>query len=397
MIRTIAPIIFSLGLGLLLSFSANKILKVFIRRFWKRVSSGIPFRYIVFVLILSAMLWLAGKLSGSATIMLVGASVLAVSNLSGLLLTVTLPIPLMIDLLIRKYRNSVNRPTPISYDPSRRYFLKTSATAFPALALGTAGTGMAGSFQSVRMPEKELYFRGLSDDLDGFRILHLTDLHLGYYFNLPDLEETLQLSEQHHPDLILVTGDIADDLRQLPEALERIDQAKSRYGAFASLGNHEYIRNINEVRDIFKQSAVPLLVNDHAEVRHKDSTLVIAGIDDPRTMRGDITDFLDQSIGQSLTNAPENGFRVLMSHRPRALDVAAGFNIDLVLAGHTHGGQVGLYGKSLFEGMVEREPYMWGLYKNQSTQLYTSAGLGHWFPFRLNCPPEAPVIILRKI
>ncbi len=397
MIRTIAPVIFSLGLGLLLSFSANKILKVFVRRFWKRVFSGVPFRYIVFVLIISAMLWLAGKLSGSATILLVGASVLAVFSLSGLLLTVTLPIPLIIDLLIRKYRSFADRTPAVSHDPSRRYFLKTSATAFPALALGTAGTGMAGSFQSVRIPEKEVYFEGLSDELDGFRILHLTDLHLGYYFNLPDLEEALRKSEQHHPDLILVTGDIADDLRQLPDALQLIDQAESRYGAFASLGNHEYIRNINEVRDIFKRSAVPLLVNGHTEVRHKDSPLVIAGIDDPRTMRGDITNFLDQSIGQSLKKAPEHGFRILMSHRPRALDVATGFKVDLVLSGHTHGGQIGLYGKSLFEGMVEREPYMWGLYRKNNTQLYTSAGLGHWFPFRLNCPPEAPVIILRKI
>jgi predicted MPP superfamily phosphohydrolase len=51
----------------------------------------------------------------------------------------------------------------------------------------------------------------------------------------------------------------------------------------------------------------------------------------------------------------------------------------------------------LFEGMVEREPYLWGKYKKDKTQLYTSAGMGHWFPFRLNCPPEAPLIELKKV
>jgi predicted MPP superfamily phosphohydrolase len=346
----------------------------------------------------ASVLWATGKLSGSTTVLLFGASILASINLSGLLLSATLPIPLVIELLYRKYKSRVKREKHVArvVDPSRRYFLKTTATAFPALALGTAGTGMVGSFQHVRFPEKEVYFNDLSTDLEGFRILHLTDLHLGYYFNLPDLEETLKNSEGLNPDLILLTGDVADDLRQLPEALRMIGHAKSRYGAFASLGNHEYIRDIHLVKKIFDDSSVPLLVNNHAVIRHHKSRLVIAGADDPKTMRGDITPFLNQTISQSLDRAPEESFRILMSHRPRALDVTENFDINLILAGHTHGGQIGLEGRSLFEGMVEKEPYMWGFYKKNDVQLYTSAGLGHWFPFRLNCPPEAPVFILRR-
>jgi uncharacterized protein len=84
-----------------------------------------------------------------------------------------------------------------------------------------------------------------------------------------------------------------------------------------------------------------------------------------------------------------------MSHRPDAFDHAAVRGIDLTLAGHTHGGQIGMFGRSVFESYWP-ERYLWGRYERNGSQLYTSAGVGHWFPFRLGCPPEAPVIELTR-
>jgi predicted MPP superfamily phosphohydrolase len=85
----------------------------------------------------------------------------------------------------------------------------------------------------------------------------------------------------------------------------------------------------------------------------------------------------------------------MLSHRPAAFDAAAENGVDLTLAGHTHGAQVGLFGRSLLEPLWP-EARLWGHYRQGVSQLYTSSGVGHWFPFRLGCPSEAPVIELRR-
>ena len=119
-------------------------------------------------------------------------------------------------------------------------------------------------------------------------------------------------------------------------------------------------------------------------------------MDDPVSLRNDVAPFLRRTLDLTIKSTTEDSFNVLMSHRPKTLDVVENKNVDLILSGHTHGGQVGHNSRSIFEGMIEKEPYMWGKYKKGTTQLYTSAGMGHWFPFRFNCPPEAPIIILKS-
>lgn len=163
-----------------------------------------------------------------------------------------------------------------------------------------------------------------------------------------------------------------------------------------SLGNHEYMRGIEDVKRIVAAGPVPLLINDGQRIIHAGSPIFLGGADDPKRMRGDVDPFLDKAVQKTMSKADYNDFKILMSHRPKALDVAGKYDVDLILSGHTHGGQIILNGKSAFEGMVEREPYLWGKYKKDQTQLYTSAGMGHWFPFRFNCPPEAPLIELKK-
>ena len=96
-----------------------------------------------------------------------------------------------------------------------------------------------------------------------------------------------------------------------------------------------------------------------------------------------------------MNGAPADGFTILMSHRPEGLNAAAALGIPLTLAGHTHGGQFGWFGRSIFEPWLPHR-YLWGKYQKDQSQLYTSAGVGHWFPFRLGCPPEAPIIVLKR-
>ena len=104
---------------------------------------------------------------------------------------------------------------------------------------------------------------------------------------------------------------------------------------------------------------------------------------------------MTETVNKAMADANGEAFKLLLSHRPRALDVAGPADIDLILAGHTHGGQLGYQGRSVFEDYLKNR-YLWGRYSKGKTQLYTSSGVGHWMPFRLGCPPEAPIITLER-
>jgi hypothetical protein len=278
---------------------------------------------------------------------------------------------------------------------ARRAFLKRAAIVAPAVTLSLGVTGMVRSYSGVDVSLKKLTFPSLPPDLEGLRILHLCDLHLRYYVTLADLEPVLRDAEKYRPDLVLVVGDIADDLKQLPDALRMIDQLKAPLGTVASLGNHEHFRGVDRVRSIFDKAPIPLFVDQSIVVKKGNTRLLVAAIDDPVHMGEKDLSFYRTRIDATLEKADPYDFSVLMSHRPDALDHASERKIDLTLAGHTHGGQMGLFGRSVFE-TVWPERYLWGHYRRGNSQLYTSSGVGHWFPFRLGCPPEAPVIELHR-
>lgn len=280
-------------------------------------------------------------------------------------------------------------------DHGRRSVITIGAAAFPLIAVGAGVTGIFQSGGRVRMPEVTLTWKDLPPSLVGLRILHLSDIHLGYYHNLDDLEAIMLEAERHRPDLVLVTGDISDDLSMLPGALRIIDGLKAPLGTFASLGNHEYYRGIRDVLSAIDKGPIPLLRNSGQSVKVGSAAIHISGADDPAATHGVTTaDFLRRTVDAALDGAPSNVFHILMSHRPKGFNEAAKQGIDLTLSGHTHGGiQIGFAGRSVLEPWYPEE-YFWGHYRKGNSQLYTSGGVGHWFPFRLGCPPEAPIYIL---
>jgi hypothetical protein len=277
----------------------------------------------------------------------------------------------------------------------RRKFLRNAAAVFPAVALTSSVVGMTDSFSKIRVPVRTIPITDLPESLVGFKIAHLSDSHLGIYVGLRDLKLAVELIKPHQPDLALVTGDISDDLGILGGAIEIISSLEPLHGIYASVGNHEYYRGIERVREIFETAPFPMLINENRLIEIGDTTVAIGGTDDPRIMRGDISQSLRDTIETTMGPAPSQSFKILMSHRPSGFNHAANMGIDLVLAGHTHGGQLGMFGRSLFESMMP-DTYLWGIYRRDKTTLHTSGGMGHWLPFRLGCPAEAPILILEK-
>jgi predicted MPP superfamily phosphohydrolase len=239
-------------------------------------------------------------------------------------------------------------------------------------------------------------FRNLPRDLDGFRILHVSDSHLGPYIDLDDVESMLLDAERFNPDLMLISGDIADHLDLLPGAIKLLESLRVPYGAYACMGNHDYYRGPLRVMAQFDKSSIPMLINRGLTVKVGGTDLFIGGADDPRYLGRPIDGFMRATIDKTLTDANSDSFRVMMSHRPTGFDRAAEQGVELTLAGHTHGGQIGFLGKPVFARWGQ-EKYVRGKYQIGDSLLYTSSGVGHWFPFRLGCPREAPVIELRKL
>lgn len=372
-------------------------LRLFAKEWWKnktirKISWSLPL-----IGLFGTLLWFLGVDYNIGIIMYAGAIITAIVFVTELCLTFSLPFSgfvHFINFLIEKFQNKSESEIS-TVDINRRKILLSTAAAIPLISLSSGVAGVVQTFSSVDVFLKPIKFAGLPDDLNGFRILHLSDLHLRHYVTLTDLEDVLIQAEKFSPDMILMTGDIADDLQLLPDALNLIEQFNAPFGSYASLGNHEHFRGIEQVLRIFEKSPIPLFVNESITSQVGKSSLFIGGIDDPVRMGAKEMQFYKHTIDKTLLKEKNADFKILMSHRPDALDYAAQTGINLTLAGHTHGGQMGINGRSVLESYFP-DRYLWGDYSIGESKLYTTSGMGHWFPFRLGCPTEAPVIELVK-
>lgn len=378
--------------GLIVAFGLIQFLflKYFHKRWWQKRWV----RYSSWVLPVSGLIgvfmWIAGEYYTKDWLAIPGALTAVLSFILEFCLILSLPISGIIRLigyLIEKADKSDE------VDTKRRQVINSITAAVPLVTLSVGASGVITAQSFVKVEQKNLKIADLPEKLKGFKILHLSDLHLRHYVSLDDLSDTLEEAAKFKPNLTLVTGDIADDLTMLPDALKMISELKTDLGTFACLGNHEYFRGINKVHSLFDKSPVPLFVNKGVNLSYNDQPIFIGGIDDPRHMGAKEHAFFRNTINITLNETTSDSFKILMSHRPDALDYASKNDINLVLAGHTHGGQLGWDGRSVFES-VWPDRYLWGEYKINATSLYTSCGMGHWFPFRLGCPAEAPVLEL---
>jgi hypothetical protein len=391
------PVIFGLIFMGILGGAVALFLKAFNPLWWR-------LRWIKRVIVLTTAIgciaiisWALGIAYGIRLMLSLGATAAALTIIILIALILSLPLSGLIHGLGwigKKISQKIQKAEIRTFDPQRRIFLKSAAAAIPSLTVLAGADGFGQSFASTDIRRITLSFANLPADLIGLKILQISDCHLGFYVGLSDLEQLLTKADEIKPDLVLVTGDLSDDLNILPDALKLIGQLKPRYGIFSSLGNHEYYRGIKKVFNIYQDGPIPLLVSEGRLMPIGDARLFIGGADDPRWLRRDNTEFLRNTVEKAMEGASPDSFKILMSHRPEAFNYAAIRKVDLTLAGHTHGGQIGFAGRSVFEPLLSRK-YLWGNYFHENdSQLYTTAGVGHWFPFRLGCPSEAPLIIL---
>ena len=343
------------------------------------------------------LFWLAGALLDWVWLTAIGAGLLSsiYLYLLGLLIAQFVAGPIHLGEQFYDWRR---RPHLESGPPSpqRRRFLRFALASIPVATTTVATGGIIRAATPAHIPQIPMVYAGLPAQLAGLKILHLSDIHQGPYIHRKDVEELVNRAAPLAPDLVLVTGDICDHMPEYLDTLKIIETLAPPHGIFASLGNHEHFRGLQQVFRSFSRSNIALLVNEGLTLNIGGQLLYIAGADDPLYLRGlDAYQKLRGYVEKSCDGAPANAFHILMSHRSQALDYAASLGMELILSGHTHGFQIGQGGRSLFDTWMP-ERYIWGHYKREDSQLYTSAGVGHWFPFRLGCPPEAPLITLHN-
>jgi predicted MPP superfamily phosphohydrolase len=276
---------------------------------------------------------------------------------------------------------------------ARRDFLRRAAAVVP-LGAGVVGAMSMANDDPPRLRRISLKFPDLPADLHGLRILQLSDLHLGAGPSSADLKALLDSLRAEPPDLVVLTGDVADKVEELEAALALVTEFAPRLGVYAALGSHEYLNDIERMLPVYQRSSLKLLINQTAQLRIGDTTLFISGVDDP-VFHGDPRPFYEQAVAMCAADTVGVGFRLLLCHRPNGFEAAARYGFDLTLSGHTHGAQLGLLGRSAIE-VLFGIPYQWGLYRRGPSHLYTTSGFGQWFPFRLNCPAEVPLIVLER-
>jgi hypothetical protein len=268
---------------------------------------------------------------------------------------------------------------------SRRGALKALVAGSVGLGTGTLAYGMAYERHRIERLEIDLPVTGLPHALDGVRIGLITDVHHSETVSADEVSRAVALLQERRPDLIVLGGDYVSfgDRRYVGPVAERLAPlAHAPHGSFAVLGNHDDDR---EMPAALQQQGFTVLRDQRTSVSLKGETLDLAGLRFWTRRPADLARVLQGTSGTT----------ILLAHDPRRLTEAAAFDVQLVLSGHTHGGQVLLPGVGAVAG--RKFPVLAGTGREGNATVFVSRGVGTvYVPVRINCPPDVAVLTLRR-
>lgn len=275
---------------------------------------------------------------------------------------------------------------------TRRDVLKLSAASVTTLGLGVLGYGCAVR-QSVEISRVEVKIANLPRAFDSLTIAHLTDIHHGIYTGAEYIDRCVQIVNGLQPDVIALTGDFTyGGKRYVEPCAEALSGLRARVGVYAALGNHDYYVGASSVALALKRAGCTMMIDQLDRLELRGESLWLAGVDDFYYGTTDLR--------RLLRDVPRDAARVVLSHNPDFIEEFAAKNehADLMIAGHTHGGQIRfpLVGAPQIVSPYGQQ-YAAGLNRKDAMQVYTSRGLGTiLLPTRVDCPPEIVLFTLRS-
>lgn len=250
--------------------------------------------------------------------------------------------------------------------------------------------GAHNDLYDIEVTHHEVFVDDLPTSFDGYRIAFLTDTHVAGFVRRAFYREILGQVRAFEPDAVIFGGDFVTWHRDIALAAEVLTvELRPRDGMFAILGNHDYWAGADEVVAAFAARGVEFIVNRSAVITRGSDRLPIVGIDEVYRGRPDV-DAAFAGVGE---DAPCIG----VSHHPDIIDLLDGRRIDLLLCGHTHGGQIRFpfFGAVVVPSLHEAE-YASGFHRVRRVLMYVSRGIGAIPPVRILCRPEVATFVLRK-
>ena len=308
----------------------------------------------------------------------------------GVVFAIFLCIPVFIILaLIYALVNRISHKVPVEERTGRRAFFRTVGTLVPLAAMGGAGYAAYEGQREIVVTHESFGYTNLPPGLVDYKIVQLSDIHIGPSIDLDDFDEILRLALLEHPNRVVITGDLIDKIQWLPEVCDRLKVFAKQIpdGVDYILGNHEFHHDVNKIVDDIKtKTPLNVLINDNIQIMGGKQPVYIAGVSYDNERRKENREAM---IDKALSGIPNNAFVILLAHHPEFFDEAIERNVPLTLAGHTHGGQIILFG---MPWAPIGTPYVKGRYTEKNSVCYVNNGSGHWFPIRINCPREITVI-----
>jgi len=270
-------------------------------------------------------------------------------------------------------------------------FTHDSALGVPLLALAVTCLGFVNARRVARVVKVEVPIPGLPEELHGYSIAQISDIHVGPTIRRPYLNAIVTKVNGLRPDAIAVTGDLVDgSVQRLAMHTAPLARLSAPDGAFFVTGNHEYYSGVEQWVTEVRRLGLRVLLNEHVIRSRGRAKVMIAGVTDYTAQHFDPTHRSDPH--QAAAGAPEDvAVRILLAHQPRSAPAAADAGFDLQLSGHTHGGQ--FFPWNLFVPL--QQPFVAGLNRVRSLWVYTSRGTGYWGPpKRFGAPSEITLVRL---
>jgi predicted MPP superfamily phosphohydrolase len=237
----------------------------------------------------------------------------------------------------------------------------------------------------------------LPAEFQGLRVVQLSDVHHSPFLDEERINEAVRMANDLGPDLVVLTGDYISHSRDyIAPCARALGRLRAPHGVFAVLGNHDHWTDGAMMRAALADQGIHVLCNESERIERGSSYIRLAGIDDLMVKRDDLRQALEETFWDET--------RILLSHNPAIIREAARAGVDLVLSGHTHGGQINW---RLLTGRKDRKTARWlrrpsrrlmrGYARLGSTQLYVNRGLGTVVvPLRYGCPPEITLLEIVK-
>ena len=295
-----------------------------------------------------------------------------------------------------------------NYFPERRKFISTTALAAAGIFSALAIDGIIFGKYRHTVRKVKLRFKNLPENFKGYKIVQISDVHSGSFFNPQKLQKAIDLINEQDADVVLFTGDMvnnyADEFKPFIPLFKSI---KAKDGKFSILGNHDYgdygawnsreekAQNIPTLKNYQAEAGFKLLRNENIALEKNGEKIYLLGVENwgikPFPQYGD--------LDKALKGVPEDAIKVLMSHDPTHFDEVVKkhkTHVHLTLSGHTHGMQFGLDLKNIKWSPVKFKYKKWAdLYESEGKHLYVNRGFGVIaYPGRVGINPEITVIEL---